>query len=203
MATKPNETRDLALVDKLLFADTNLTLKRFSKAETRAGRTPDYRMLLASELVGFCEVKSPRDDGLDEQLEGADAFELRGGARDDPTFNRIGRHIEKAATQFDAVNPNHALPNVLVFVNNADASNFHDLLETLSGEFHAASGERFPTMKKISEGRLKKVRDRIDLFIWIDRKTNRIQGWLFNRASPDKVTALCVMFGLNEAEIME
>jgi hypothetical protein len=50
-------------------------------------------------LVGFCEVKSPRDDWLDEQLEGAQAFEIRGGIRKDPTFNRIGRQIEKAASQ--------------------------------------------------------------------------------------------------------
>jgi hypothetical protein len=203
MAQKPDEARDIELAERLLSAGTQVVLRPFSKAEMRKGQTPDRKIFVGATLGGFCEIKSPRDDWLDQELEGAASFEIRGGIRIDPTFNRIGRQIEKAATQFDAVNRNHSLPNVLVCVNNATASNFGDLKETLTGEFHAASGERFPTVKNVSEGRLKAARDKIDAFAWIDLKTGSLQGWLFNRANPDHVKAVCKMFGLNEADIAE
>jgi hypothetical protein len=203
MAQKPDETRDIELAESLLTAGTQVTLKPFSKAEMSAGRTPDRRMFVGPKLVGFCEIKSPRDDLLDERLEGTPSFQIRGGVRNDPTFNRLGRQIEKAATQFDAANPTHSLPNVLVFVNNAMASNIGDLEETLTGEFHAASGERFPTVKNVSEGKLKAARDKIDAFAWIDLKTGRLQGWLFSPLKPDHVKAICKLFGLNEADIAE
>ena len=65
-------------------------------------------------LAGYCEVKSPRDDWLDEQLERAPPGMIVGGGRPDPTFNRIARNIVKAVKQFDAVNPDHSLSNVPV-----------------------------------------------------------------------------------------
>jgi hypothetical protein len=178
MANEPDEAADLAAVCRLLFADHGIVPVRYSKAETRAGRSPDFKIMLADRLVGFSEVKSPRDDWLDEQLEGAEAFEIRGGVRKDPIFNRIGRQIEKAVSQFDAVNANHDLPNVLVFLNHDNASNFNDLEETLTGEFRTTTGERIATVKNVSEGKLKDAKDRIDVFIWIDRKTDRIRLWL-------------------------
>src|SRR5262249_31410695 len=58
--------------------------------------------LLGDTLKAFCEVKSPRDDWLDDQIEAASPGQIAGGARSDPTFNRIARHVDKAASQFDA-----------------------------------------------------------------------------------------------------
>ena len=201
MTSEPDEAADLAIVCRLLFAERGIVLERYSKAEIREGRTPDYKMMLAEHLVGFCEVKSPRDDWLDQQLEGAQDFEIRGGMRKDPIFNRIARQIEKAASQFGAVNSSHELPNVLVFVNHDVASNAHDLKETLTGDFHAATGDRFATVKNVSEGKLKAVKDRIDLFIWIDCKTDQIQLWFFNAANMHHVRKLCSLFGIDEKDI--
>ena len=56
------------------------------RAETLAGRTPDLRVRRGRALVAYCEVKSPRDDWLDEQLGETAAFELVGGTRSDPTL---------------------------------------------------------------------------------------------------------------------
>jgi hypothetical protein len=201
MAVEPDEAADLATVSRLLFAEHGIDPVRYSKAEIRAGRTPDLKMMLAGRLVGFCELKSPRDDWLDEILEGAAPFELRGGSRKDPIFNRIGRQIEKAATQFDAVNPNHELPNVLVFLNHDDASNSNDLVETLTGEFRTTTGQRIATVKNVSEGRLKAVKDRIDLFIWIDRKSDQVHLWLFNPTNMPHVQTLCSLFGKDIKDI--
>ena len=174
----PNEAADLSLVEQLLFAPCALGLERFTHAQTVAGRTPDFRVIRSGELVAFCEVKSPRDDWLDEQLEAAPSFQLVGGLRDDPTFDRIARHIGKAATQFDAVNGERAVPNILVFVNNADTGHFGDLLKSVTGEFYADDGKRYVTMNHISEGRIAKSKRHIDAYAWIDLASRRLQGFL-------------------------
>lgn len=51
MTRGPNEEADLALVDQLIFAGQGIVLERFSHAETVAGRTPDFRVFRAGELV--------------------------------------------------------------------------------------------------------------------------------------------------------
>lgn len=64
------------------------TAERFPKAETRAGKTPDFRVSRDGEFLFYCEVKSsPADRRLDEQLNSAALGELVGGVRNDPIFN--------------------------------------------------------------------------------------------------------------------
>jgi hypothetical protein len=199
---RADEEPDLELAEHLVFRDSGLILQRFSRAETLAGRTPDFRVLRDNELVAFCEVKSPRDDWLEEQIDEVPAGEIAGGLRDDPTFNRIARHIEKAATQFDAVNAKRVLPNVLVVVNHAAATSFADLRETVTGMFHAADGKRYPTVTHISEGRIADARFKVDLYVWIDGKSRCVQGRLFNDRSPNHVQTLRVLLGLDAAAII-
>jgi len=55
----------------------------------QVGKTPDFRVVRGGELVAYCEVKSPNDPWLDEKLEEVPAFTIVGGARSDPTFNRL------------------------------------------------------------------------------------------------------------------
>lgn len=201
MARKPDEDSDLALIQELIFTPRALQLTRFPQAEMQAGKTPDFRVFQAGRLVAFCEVKSPRDDWLDDLLDTAQPLELVGGLRNDPTFNRIARHVEKAASQFNAVNPARALPNILVFVNHDKASNYNDLRETLTGMFHAANGERSLTMTHISEGRLGEIRFRTDLYAWIDAGTRRVQGYVFSEANTEHKKALCNLLALDESRI--
>jgi hypothetical protein len=121
--------------------------------------------------------------------------------RNDPTFNRIARHVEKAASQFDAVNATSTLPNILVFVNHDKASSYNDLRETLTGRFHAASGERFETMTHISGGRSGTIKHHIDLYAWIDARSRRVQGYVFSEASPEHVKNICDLLGLDASKI--
>jgi hypothetical protein len=146
-------------------------------------------MLSWRGFAGFCEVKSPRDDWLDEQLEQAPPMTLVGGARRDPTFNRIARNVEKAVRQFDAVNPDHDVPNVLVLVNHDDNSGFADLHETLTGQFRADNGETYPTNVRIAT----RLGDRrVDLYCWIDdyHGCREISGWLMPDAVPEHTATL-------------
>ena len=144
MPRAPAEQHDLELVAEW-FATNELHVQRFTHAEITAGKTPDFRVFRDSELVAYCEVKSPRDEWLDEQLKNAgqlSPFQIVGGSRDDPTFNRIAGLVRKAVKQLDAVNPDRGSPNIVAFVNWADVSHFRDLDETLTGYLKLASGDR-------------------------------------------------------------
>jgi len=61
-----------------------LRIERFSKAEMRKGRTPDFRVFAREKLAFYCEVKTAQDD------------EWLDGERPDPTYNR-------SATRFIAL----------------------------------------------------------------------------------------------------
>jgi hypothetical protein len=201
MTRGPNESADLKLVSELVFASHDLDLQRFSRSETVAGKTPDFRVTRGNRLVAFCEVKSPRDDWLDEQLESTPSGQIVGGARNDPTFNRIARHIQKAAMQFDAVNSSRTVPNILVFVNHATTGHYGDLLETVTGILRTANGKSYVTIPYISEGRIADTKTQIDLYVWIDFQSRRVQGYLCNETVASHMRDLCKMLHLNWPKI--
>jgi len=196
MARGPNEDADLSFVKELIFAPRGLDLERFSRVETLAGRTPDFRVIRDGRLLAHCEVKSPRDDWLDDQLPSAPSGQIVGGLRKDPTFNTLARHIAKGATQFDAVNKTRTVPNVLVFVNHAAASHGGDLEETLTGAFRAASGRCYATLWRISEGWIAKSKRQIDLYVWVDVGTRKEHFYLIHDLSPDHTVRVSELFGL-------
>lgn len=114
--------------------DRGFTAKRFSKAEARAGKTPDFRVFRNGEFLFYCEVKSsPEDRWLDEHLNNAAPGELVGGLRNDPIFNRLTSDIHGAVKQFDAINKDQKHPNILALVNHDDTCGFNDLLGILTG----------------------------------------------------------------------
>jgi hypothetical protein len=75
----------------------------------------DSKLLKDGKLCGFCELKSPRDDFIFETPEPGD-FAIR---KNLPFHRKRGSHIRHAAQQFDAVNPDHSLPNIMVFVTHS------------------------------------------------------------------------------------
>src|SRR5260221_3956309 len=114
------------VVDQFLVS-YGLSTERFSKSERKAGKTPDYKVFRERQLQFFCEVKnSKKDRWLDDLLLESEPGENVGGCRNDPVFNRLATHIHKARKQFDAVNPNADLPNVLAFHNAHEQARFLD-----------------------------------------------------------------------------
>lgn len=194
MSRGPNEVPDLELVEEILFSPYGFKLEKLE--ETIAERTPDFRVIQDGNLAAFCEVKSPRDDWLENQLDKAPSGQIVGGLRNDPVFNRIARHITKAATQFDAVNNEWVVPNILVFVNHDKTSQYGDLVETVTGEFRTEDGTRHVTTAHLSEGRLALPKQYIDLYVWLDVMTKRIQGYVVNEAGPH-IKKVCELFELD------
>jgi hypothetical protein len=163
MKDRTNEDADTALAEELLFGPCGLSIDPIPREPGRS-KTPDFKIISWRGFGAFGELKSPRDDWLDEKLEEGGG-EVVGGARSDPVPNRLARHIKAADVQFSTANPDHEHPNVLVFVNHDPASHAGDLLEVLTGRLHADSGEAYLTLPHVAA----RVADvRIDLYLWID-----------------------------------
>lgn len=182
--------------------DRGFTVERFSKSETRGGKTPDFRVFRNGEFLFYCEVKSsPKDRWLDEQLNSAAPGELVGGARKDPIFNRLTSDIHDAAKQFDAVNKDQKHPNILALVNHDDMCGFNDLLAILTGNFYANDGTAHPIYRQFSHGRIKDEKGKIHMFIWLDdHKPDRM---LFSQTNDAHHAALRAAFGIQQDEIKQ
>jgi len=170
-----------------------LRSEKLEKNMIRTGKSPDFQVYRNDQLAFYCEVKNAqKDTWLDEKLSKADIGEIVGGSRKDPVFNRLSAHIHKARKQFDAINNDEKLPNVLAFYNEDDQSDFLDLLAVTTGNFFAEGGAVFPIYKNFSEGRIKSDIEKIHLFIWIDAyKQHR---FLFNMINSKYQDYLCSIF---------
>lgn len=198
MRLYPSEDDDMKIAEKLVFSPNSLDLLKIPRG---AGRSADLQILQNGLLVAYCELKSPRDEWLETLLDVAKPCQIVGCAREDPVFKKIRKHANKASKQFEAINPKRAVPNVLVFVNHDDGSNFNDLRETFTGLFHAANGSRHATMLDTAAS-LERAKSQIDLCVWIDGRRSTVQGYFFNQgATPDYMKQLCVLLGINPAAI--
>jgi hypothetical protein len=185
------------------FAQYGLTCVRYSKAELRAGKTPDLKVYKGSEFVLYAESKLIEEDlWLDDQLKSAPPGTLVGGLRNDPIPNRIAADIYTAAKQFSAVNPNHEYPNVLVLTNADNQCNIADLRAVIDGDVVFDSGLVEPMFKHVSEGRIKVPKQKIDLYIWC----NEIPGAKFKyqlrfMRGSKFLNQLCSLFDVDPEQI--
>jgi hypothetical protein len=142
---------------------------RFSVDEIGRGPTPDFRVYQGAEFCFFCEVKSiDKDKWLDDQLDSVPPGTIAGGVRPDPVFNRLVSDIHQAIKQFDAVNPDTKHPNVLAFVNHDSICGIHDLYGVYTGNFLSDDGSKNSIYKKYSDGRIKKEKLKIHMFLWLN-----------------------------------
>lgn len=189
----PDEAADFTLMRELIFDNPDYALEAPPEAERLAGKTPDFRVKRDAALAGFVEVKSPRDDWLDDQFAEAEAMpaeerpEIVGGGRPDPIFNRLGRLVKKAAKQFAAVADEGEVPRILVIVNHDELTRFEDLRVTFRGFEISADGWRFDTFPGAAEGVRKAAAPHIDLVVFIDAKRRAVLGMMENELRPELV----------------
>jgi hypothetical protein len=116
------------------------------------GKSPDFRLFKDNKLRGYCELKSPRDDWVFDFPADLAPGELRVETPPDPAAHNLARNIGKAAAQFDAVNPNHSVPNILVLVGHARRRGPADLKAAIEGIQVLGGHPLFPCGRK-GEGR--------------------------------------------------
>jgi len=196
-----DEKNDLATADNF-FKLHGLTSLGFSKDERRASKTPDRRLLKENQTVAYVEVKSPQyDNWLDNKIEIALPMKIVGGSKSDPVFSRLTRHIDKATQQFDAVNHFRNIPNILMFINHNSHSHWGDLHEVLTGHFVDNNGNLHATMLNISEGKIRDSKQKIDCYIWYEKKYEAITAFLFSNESAKNCLDVCNLLGLDFSKI--
>lgn len=191
MADRTDEEHDFDLVDEFIRSPAGILLKRIMPVPGK-GKRPDFEVLSPhgradfGGLAAYMEVKSPRDDRLETLVENSQEGVIAGYAGRDPAMDRIARHIRDAARQFLYVNPDRVIPNILVEVNHADAGNFDDLVEAISGTRPHAEDEDALIWSTQPAKRLKGIADQIDLFLWIDdtRRRRGLVGGLWSDSMP-------------------
>ena len=194
-----SEDDDLKLIKRLIFSPNNLQVQKIDRGNDK---TPDLQILLNGKLAAFCEFKSPRDDWLDNLIDQAKACTIIGGWREDPVFKKVRKHANKSSKQFEAVNPDRLVPNILIFVNHDDSSNFGDLREAFNGYFHSSDGSKHITMPEIATS-LEKAKRNIDLCIWIDGNEERAECYFFNHdAIPNHLKNLCKFLNKDPRKII-
>jgi Ribosomal protein L7/L12 dimerisation domain len=184
----PNEDDDIKLIDELIFRPRDIVLQRFSKEEIAKGKTPDFKLIKGSKVCGYCELKSPRDDWT---WPGKSVVETRHS----PTSNNLARQITTSAQQFDAINPDHKLPNVLVLVNHAIGRTRSDVHVTLTG-IPVPGGANLFTLKLDHQKEVWESARRIDLFFWVDPQERSCDPLYAN--DPIHRATVCSLFGIQD-----
>lgn len=189
----PTEGADIKLMQELIFRPSNVVLQPFSKEEKAKGKTPDFKLMKDSKLCGYCELKSPRDDWIFELPDDIKPGDPVSKTRPSPTSNNLARQIESAVEQFDAVNPDHELPNVLAIVNHAAGRTRSDLHITVTG-IQVPDGPRLYTLKPDRQKQVWQAARRVDLFLWIDAQKRTCQH-VYPDDAPHRAAA-CILLGI-------
>jgi hypothetical protein len=164
-----------------------LRCERFSKAEIRAGKTPDRRVYQGEEFAFYLEVKEI-DDVVTHSPGG------------DSILDRVAARIHDAVKQFDAVNPDRTHPNVLAFVNRNSMCSALDLIEVMTGHRLLEGGETAPIGVRWSESRIRNEKLRVDPWLWFD--SDRADPHVFfNSVDQRYLDQLAALLGIDPLSI--
>lgn len=179
-----DEAADAALLIRLLFSPRNITAEPYTVGENNQGKKPDYKLKIGDKLCGFCELKSPKDDYILENPAPGD-LAIR---KNLPYYRKLAGHVRKASKQFHAVNADRAMPNILAFVCHAPDIERKDLRAAIAGLPTKGGRNVFLLSKKVQVETWEAAR-KIDLFIWIDARTGKLQHLRVNGSPHSKAIA--------------
>lgn len=140
-------------------------------------------------------ARSPRDDFVFERP-APGKFAIRENL---PFYRKLGSHIKHAALQFDAVNPVHDRPNILVFVSHTPDIARRDLNATIVGLPAPEPGKRIFMLGRKMQEQVHDAARKVDLILWIDAETGTCQHVGVNGA-PHRTTALELLNLKNEED---
>ena len=87
--------------------------------------------------------------------------------------------------------------NILAYVNHDNASHYGDLVETLTGYFHADDGTKHPTMLHIAETHIGDAKRRIDALLWFNGRSSRLTGAIINQDDSERMQRLCALLHID------
>jgi hypothetical protein len=152
---------------------------------TASGRTPDFKLYSGDDHVGVCEIKSPQPRGKDDEL---------------GSCYRLTDLTLKAVEQFNAVNSDGSLLNVLVFVSHDPHADAAHLLKTIGGVRVTPDGEFGIPAYVRTASKLNPARQCIDAIMWFGASASgELAESLLNRTlGEDRLRRTCnFVFGLD------
>ena len=139
-------------------------------------------------------MKSPRDDYVLEKPESGE-MAIR---KNLPFHRKLGNHIRHAGRQFDAVNPEHNVPNIMVFVSHAPDIERRDLHLTIAGMSAPELGKSIFMLSRKAQEQVLGAARKIDLFLWIDAEKGTLNHVSVNDAP--RQAAVLDLLGLKSDE---
>lgn len=165
-----DEAADVALLKELAFDKNGIVPEAFDDTAMKLGKTPDFKLIKDGKTVGYCEMKSPRDDFIFETPEPG-GVAIR---RNLPFYRKLGSQIIQAAKQLEAQNQDHGVPNVMAFVSHTPDIQRRDLSATIAGLPVEGGRPVFMLGRKMQQQVIDAAR-KIDIFLWIDAEKRTLQ----------------------------
>jgi hypothetical protein len=163
------QNKDEIYVEELFLDKYQL---KFHKIEEGDIKTPDYYVKEGENTFAVAEVKgfiadfdfedgswTKNEDGIYEK------------EKEDNGPSRVARKIIEGYKQL----VHYSEPKILIFVNHESALDIVDLQECCNGYLDYSNGTtnyRNNASRRIALGKLKDVKNKIDLYIWIDTFEN-------------------------------
>jgi hypothetical protein len=172
MKRNENLTSSEQYVCRLIKDRFGIFLRKIGEMGGAKGKKPDFEYAEDGKRIFVCELKdyvaiTPSEIGgwdLVYHLDGSEEATRKSNAP-----NSISRNIYDAYKQLR----NYNEPKILIFLNHgASLLGVNDLDDTYRGYFEFSAGDRrFRDYyaKRASEGDIKDIKSKIDLYIWIDK----------------------------------
>ena len=162
---------------ELLQSRYGLSILKIDEEGGKKGKTPDFeycengRRIFVCELKVFQKMKPSVDRGYEIRITSNGFIAGKDGSN---VNNRISKHIAEAYKQLDKFDG----VKILILLNYDPILYFVDLKDIING--HGVQAVDNGTIiqdiyvKRASEGKIKNIKRKIDLYIWIHKKENEI-----------------------------
>ncbi len=162
------DINSLNFVKKLFFDKFEVGCNEISRQDNK---TPDFFLYKNNQVFAVAELKNMSDDENDGTWKiekNADGLESYEKCVADFPAGKVAKKISGAYVQLKIYDK---LPKVLIFLNYWSA-NISDLQEALTGGILYSEGSflKYPRAKVLEE-RIGKIKQDIDLYIWIDKES--------------------------------
>ena len=148
------------------------------KIKERNERAPDFELVRDGQLVFVAELKDieryPASENRGWTIPKPGDMHYPIAHRTDNAVSRVADKIHQAYHQLK----DFPLPRVLILLNHDSFVDVKDLEEAFTGEqlyADAVFSYVNTVSKKIAEGKIKEEKGKIDLYIWIEERTEHIE----------------------------
>lgn len=149
------------------------------KLDQGATKVPDFQVTSSNGYCFFAEIKSIR-------LQGQEAAVLWKSLH-----NSFGQKIFDATLQFNAVNSQRLVPNVLIFVSDDMRINEHSMHDFFNGKVDMFDEDTVVDVTRQRDGRVKQI-NQIDLFVFISHTGD--PSFVYNNIEQRFVDSLARIF---------